>query len=403
MCLRTAIRRSRIAKMVRFIKSCLDVSADPKVMDKLIASELLIARLYFPVAVCLALGVLARCGLVPYAVPHEWKLFLVASLFLTIANARDLNYCIRSIFHPHSGSPSLDHVLDSARSQNSWGAGSQMQTLAAFAFTLGSVSLLNASLISIIQAQAASNEVSGHQYVVSFVLFFLGSGANNIPVSGKAGNIDIMRMLVSFQNVLANAALCVTSILMLPEIGNGEKNSEFQTSLSVILSGTGSVLLVMSSIVNYFYILEYCSLQYEYCENYNLMLAKRERNMGGKGLGTAALARMKDLVWSKGRGLWRHYKSGNRGKEQPQKGEVLSSDSSLGEDEELGNETSDTDCTISSASRTYSASSFSVYVPEDDEEIALKPSGKSRSKQSKFKHGTGTQKTERDGAGGTGN
>ncbi|PXF50173.1 hypothetical protein BWQ96_00333 [Gracilariopsis chorda] len=289
--------------MVRFLRSCFEIIDNKKSLDWFVASEIMLARLHFPIAVCFSIGILAQTGLVPYAAPHEWKFVLIASLFLTLANGRDLNHCIRALFQTEPREEDAVTSLGLTTWNDSGSAGGHMQLLSAFALTLGSVSLLNASIIGIARDSEGSSNICRRQFASSFALFLIGSGANNIPVNKKAQRLECTRILVGFQNILASATLSVASVLMLPGIGGEKTTSSFQLSLTSALSGIGSILLIMSSIVNYFYTVAYCTRQCEYLESFCLAHAHEKAEVGAKRRRLMTWERVKSLFWS-GRSNW---------------------------------------------------------------------------------------------------
>lgn len=294
--------------MVRFLKSCFEIIEDQKSLNWFVASEIMLARLHFPVAVCFAIGILAQTGLVPYAATHEWKFILIASLFLTLTNGRDLNHCIRALFQTE---PKEDHSVSSfglTTWNDSGSAGGHMQLLSAFALTLGSVSLLNASIIGIARDSDGSFNICRRQFAASFALFLIGSGANNIPVNKKAQSLECTRILVGFQNLLASATLSVASVLMLPGIGGEKMTSSFQLSLTSTLSGIGSILLIMSAIVNYFYTVAYCTRHCEYLESFSFALTQERAKGGAKRRSLMTWERIKSLFWSGRSNWWRRRK-----------------------------------------------------------------------------------------------
>ncbi|CAN8074259.1 unnamed protein product [Agarophyton chilense] len=303
---KTLMLLSQFRSMVRYLKNWIDVITDQQTLNRFVAVEILLARLHFPVSICFAVGVLAQTGLVPYVAPYEWRLVLIASLFLTITNGRDLHYCIRHFYQSQASEQDTLGSVEIVARKHAPDAGGQMQMLGAFALTLGSVSLLNASIIALIRDNPVSYVVSRRQYAASFALFLVGSGANSVLSGDKAQSLESFRVLICFQNLLAAATLCTASVLLLPEIGVEEKMNHFQTSLLTALSCIGSVMLVMSSLVNYFHAVGYCSL---HCEGYNLFVEQRRSQVGKRSDSMVTWEKVKGLLWSRKNAWWRRRKS----------------------------------------------------------------------------------------------
>lgn len=253
--------------MVRFLKTMYEKFDNADDLDRYITIERIVAATYIPAASCLAMGALGRSGIVPYATAHEWKLFMCASIYLTLANGRDVNHGIRCFFM--LGGTSAPRRMRGGRSwgsrsplgpiglsEASIGVGAQMQMGAAIALTVGSLSLLNASVIALLAGRGGETELCRRQFAAAFGMMVVGAAANAVgggqdePVGETVAN---MRMVVGFQNVVASAALCVGGVLMLPSMKPAETGLELQTSLIIISSLVGSIFTVLSSIMNYFH------------------------------------------------------------------------------------------------------------------------------------------------------
>lgn len=243
-----------------------EVIEDANELDRYIIAERIIAAAYIPSAVCLALGSLGRSGVVPYASAHEWNMLLAGSVYLTIANGRDVNHGIRCLFL----SRAVPGFRRSRRGSGSWssmgatiggggfgpsGVGAQMQMGAAIALTVGSLSLLNATVIGLMNGQKMETELCRRQYAAAFGMMVLGSTANAVGGVRDGGTETVanMRMVVSFQHVIASAAFCVGGVLMLPSMKPVDDGLPLQNSLIVISSLVGSIFLILSSIMNYFH------------------------------------------------------------------------------------------------------------------------------------------------------
>lgn len=251
--------------MVRFLKTMCEVIDDMNDLERYATVERIVAAAYVPSAICLALGSLGRSGVVPYTSAHEWKMFLVTSLYLTIANGRDVNHAIRCLFLTPT-----TRARQSRRGSGSWfsgtskssggqgpggGMGAQMQMGAAIALTVASLSLLNASVIALMTKQKAETELCRRQYAAAFGIMVIGATANAVGGDRDIGSETVtnMRMVVSFQHVIASAALCVGGVLMLPSMKPAEAGLSLQNSIIVTSSLIGSVFVILSSIMNYFH------------------------------------------------------------------------------------------------------------------------------------------------------
>ncbi|KAI0564620.1 hypothetical protein FGB62_25g163 [Gracilaria domingensis] len=353
--------------MVRYLKNWIERIEDQKALNRFVTVEILLARLHFPASVCFALGVLAQTGLVPYIAPHEWRLVFIASFFLTIANGRDLIHCIR---HFYQAQPTRNDTLSSLYpmvNNEISAAGGQMQMFGAFALTLGSVSLLNASIITLVRDSSVSHDVCQQQYAASFALFLIGSGANGVLSSGMPPSLESYRILVSFQNLLAAATLCTASVLLLPDIGVEDSMSHFQKSLLNILSSFGCMMLVMSSLVHYFHTQGYCTLHHE---GYNLLVEERKSQFGRKSKRMAAWETVKGLFWSRKSAWWKQRKL-NRGRARYVGSTGI--DRSVDEENQAVDD-DDSEASNSSASSTSESSSNESFSTAYDEETGSRSS-----------------------------
>lgn len=250
--------------MVRFLKGFCELFKNENDLDRFIIVEKITAILYIPASVCLALGALGRSGVIPYVASQEWRFFLVASVYLTYANGCDLNRCINSYFLVRSPDSATLKLYAPSIWKLYRGIGVQMQVGSALAMTLGSVSLLNASIIALLHGPATTTELCRRQYALSFAMFLIGSAANNLPMGGFNNELNGTRVLVTFQNIVISATFCVAGILMLPSIGAQDQESDFHNALVVQLSTIGSIVAVISSLMNYFHTLAFIWRQEEF-------------------------------------------------------------------------------------------------------------------------------------------
>lgn len=130
-----------------------------------------------------------------------------------------------------------------------------MQMIAAIPLVVGSLSLMNASVIAIMAGKGQESELCRRQFAAAFGMMMIGTAANAAAGINDSSveSVSNMRMIVSFQHVVASAAFCVNGVLTLPSMKPSEDGIAFQTSLTFASSLVGGVFTVLSSIMNFFY------------------------------------------------------------------------------------------------------------------------------------------------------
>lgn len=286
--------------MVRFLRTTCEVFESHDELDRYIIMERLLSLCYMPSSICMAVGSLARCGVIPYAKKQEWLLLLISSVYLTMANGRDLNHSIRCMFLWQYEPPSW-HGRRSRRERrhrhryrrtrykyverNGTGIRAQMQMCAAVTLTIGALSLINASVIALIgRHQQDESELCRRQYAAAFGLMLIGSAANT---AGSISNtyemlqveerVTNMRMVVGFQHVIASAAYCVGGVLSLPSMRPIDTSTAFHASLVLASSLVGGAFAVLASVVNLFHTSAFLWWQEEEFEKAGRTTKKRRR------------------------------------------------------------------------------------------------------------------------------
>lgn len=275
--------------MVRFLKSTYEIFENAKDFDRYLLVERLTALAYIPASICLALGALGTSGVVPYTAAHEWAFFLAAGIYLALANGRDLNHSIRCLFlttrsplyqsnmrrrhhqEPTSYSPSANELRS--------GVSAQMQMGAAIALTIGSLSLLNASVIALINGKSTESELCHRQFAAAFGMMVIGAAANSassVNIDNGMDTVSNTRMVVSFQHVVASAAFCVGSVLMLPSMKPSQDGINLQSTIVLVSSLVGSVFIVLSAVINYFHTMAMLWYHEDLFE-WNMMMNQRNR------------------------------------------------------------------------------------------------------------------------------
>lgn len=247
--------------MVRFLKSTCDDFETSDEMERYLFTEKVLALAHIVESACLALAMLAEAGVSPYAKAYVWHLFLAASLSLVFSSTRDAIYSVRHFFAAQTSSGRAATRSENGKLEGS--VGGQIHMFSAVTMAVGSLSLLNASIIAMLTNGDSAIESCRRQLSLGFALHFVGAAGNNLAINCSLHYAQNTRVLLTFQHVIGSAALFLTSLLMLPSLDYSTENVVHKTIVTVSAS-LGAILAVFSAVMFYFHSVAYSWLQREF-------------------------------------------------------------------------------------------------------------------------------------------
>lgn len=227
--------------MVRFLKGQLEEFLPDDDLDRVIAMENITSLLYIPASILISMDVLGKYEIIPYMGNYRWRLLLPACIYLALANVRDLQICARNFLVSSDDSVTHKTLVG------------HMQITSSLLMTLGSLSLLNASIFGLLHStEKPSNVLASAQYVASFGFFICGCAANTVPLHPEFAEYDASRAMLTFLHIMACVLLCAEGLLMLPGLIE-QDIINLRDFLVRVFAVSASVILMFSSVVNYFH------------------------------------------------------------------------------------------------------------------------------------------------------
>lgn len=231
-------------------------AADKGSLHRTAVVERFLSAFYVLMMGVFACGCLSFTALIPYMSGVRWWFFTVAAAGLVLLNCRDLRMVTRLYTYEEPEKGDGTHgiaPLAAARIRRASAFGSifNADTASCALMLLGSVLLLNSSILSLLESE--HGQTARWQFLAAFVFFTVGYACNTLMLHDECLEVMETRNAVVFQMSMASTLNLIGAVANMPGIGC-ETNDELRKTLRSWLHGLAGFVAFGGALVNHFHV-----------------------------------------------------------------------------------------------------------------------------------------------------